>query len=75
MGGGAPQSPAWSYRHKEGGKPAEHHLYDQVWPSCALGPRVQGTFIDRWTRRGGDGSDHDPAWVNRDLKRPEEDRL
>ena len=67
MGGGAPQSPARSYRRKEGGKPGEHHLYDQVWLSTAFGPRLQGAFIDRWTRCGGDGSDHDPAWVPLDL--------
>jgi endonuclease/exonuclease/phosphatase family metal-dependent hydrolase len=61
--GDNPLSPAWSYRHKASGQAAEHHLYDQIWLSAALGPRLTGAFIDRRTRHAGDGSDHDPAWV------------
>jgi hypothetical protein len=66
-GGADPATPAWTYRHKESGNPAEHYLCDQVGLSAARGPRLQGGFIDRRTRHGGDGSGHDPAWVRLDL--------
>jgi hypothetical protein len=62
-GGTAPAGTARTYRHKAPGQPAEHHLYDQIWLSAALAPRLQGAFIDRCTKHTGDGSDHDPAWV------------
>jgi exonuclease III len=40
---------------------------DQVWLSAALAPKQTGAFIDRRTKVGGDGSDHDPSWVTLDL--------
>jgi exonuclease III len=40
---------------------------DQVWLSPALAPRREAAFIDRRTKLGGDGSDHDPSWVELDL--------
>ena len=40
---------------------------DQVWVSPALAPKQTGAFIDRRTKVGGDGSDHDPSWVTLDL--------
>jgi endonuclease/exonuclease/phosphatase family metal-dependent hydrolase len=54
---------AWTERFKESGTPAQHTLMDQVWLSPALVPKQTGAFIDRRTRLGGDGSDHDPSWV------------
>ena len=54
---------AWTHRFKEPGKPAHYELFDQIWLSPALAGRQAGAFIDRRTRHGGDGSDHDPAWV------------
>jgi hypothetical protein len=32
-----------------------------------ISPRQAGAFILRRGRRGGDGTDHDPAWVILDL--------
>jgi endonuclease/exonuclease/phosphatase family metal-dependent hydrolase len=46
-----------------GRPPARYELFDQIWLSPALAARQTGAFIDRRTRHGGDGSDHDPAWV------------
>jgi exonuclease III len=58
---------AWTYRHKEAGQPAEHLLYDQIWLSPALSGVFQSATIDRRTKHGGDGSDHDPAWIVLDV--------
>ena len=58
-----PASGAWTHRFKEAGQPARYELFDQIWLSPALAARQTGGFIDRRTRHGGDGSDHDPAWV------------
>lgn len=62
-----PPSPAWTSRFKPTGKPAEYYLFDQIWLSPHLSGRQTGAFIDRRTKLGGDGSDHDPAWVVLDL--------
>jgi endonuclease/exonuclease/phosphatase family metal-dependent hydrolase len=66
-GGHDPQSPRWTHRFKPTGQPPEHELFDQIWLSPSLAPALQGAFIDRRTKHGGDGSDHDPAWVVLDL--------
>jgi len=60
-GGHEPQSPAWTHRFKKSGQPPQHELFDQIWLSPALAPTFEGSFIDRRTKHGGDGSDHDPA--------------
>jgi hypothetical protein len=65
--GPGPQTSAWTYRHKETGQPPTHSLYDQIWLSPALQPKLQGATIDRRTKHGGDGSDHDPAWIELEL--------
>jgi len=62
-----PASTAWTHRFKDAGQPARYELYDQVWLSPALAPKQSGAWIDRRTKHGGDGSDHDPAWVELDL--------
>ena len=62
-----PASGAWTHRFKEPGQPAHYELFDQIWLSPALAARQTGAFIDRRTRHGGDGSDHDPAWVTLSL--------
>jgi endonuclease/exonuclease/phosphatase family metal-dependent hydrolase len=62
-----PPSPNWTERFKPTGKPAEYTLMDQVWLSPALAPKKIGAFIDRRSKVGGDGSDHDPSWVTLDL--------
>ncbi len=58
-----PVSPAWTHRFKPSGQPANYELFDHVWLSPALSAKQVGAFIDRRTRLTGDGSDHDPAWV------------
>ena len=63
----APASGAWTHRFKQAGQPAHYELFDQIWLSPALAARQTGAFIDRRTRHGGDGSDHDPAWVTLSL--------
>ncbi|MGV6817210.1 MAG: endonuclease/exonuclease/phosphatase family protein [Thiotrichales bacterium] len=62
--GAGPLSPVWTHRFNPPG-PAEpqYELYDQIWLSDALKDRFSNPGIDRRTRHGGDGSDHDPAWV------------
>jgi endonuclease/exonuclease/phosphatase family metal-dependent hydrolase len=62
-----PQSPAWTHRFKESGQPPSHKLFDHIWLSPALAPAFQASFIDRRTKHGGDGSDHDPAWIELDI--------
>jgi hypothetical protein len=62
-----PATVAWTHRFKPSGQPAEYELFDQVWVSPALAARQVGSFIERRTRRTGDGSDHDAAWVVLDL--------
>ena len=58
-----PPDTAWTYRYKPAGQPAEYKLYDQIWLSQALSDKLVGSWVDRRTTLGGDGSDHDPAWV------------
>ena len=65
--GPTPTGRAWTHRFKQSGQPAEHDLFDQIWLSPALRSTLQGSFIDRRTKHGGDGSDHDPAWIQLDL--------
>lgn len=58
-----PPTTAWTHRFKESGKPAHYGLFDHIWLSRNLAQSQTGAFIDRRTKLGGDGSDHDPAWV------------
>ena len=62
-----PATTAWTHRFKASGKPPEHHLFDHIWLSPKLALKHQGSFIGRRKNLGGDGSDHDPAWVEIDL--------
>jgi endonuclease/exonuclease/phosphatase family metal-dependent hydrolase len=62
-----PPTSAWTERFKPSGKPAVYTLMDQVWLSATLASKQTGAFIDRRTKVGGDGSDHDPAWVTLEL--------
>ena len=62
--GAGPQTPLWTHRfNPTGPEPPHYELYDQIWVSKALSDRVLSAHIDRRTRHGGDGSDHDPAWI------------
>lgn len=62
-----PASTAWTHRFKAANQPAHYELFDHVWLSPALAARQTAAWIDRRTKHGGDGSDHDPAWVELDL--------
>lgn len=66
--GPGPQTTAWTHRYNPPG-PAlpEYQLYDQIWVSQALSDRLGTAHIDRRQKHGGDGSDHDPAWVEIDI--------
>lgn len=66
--GPGPASPVWTHRYNPpGAEPPRYELFDHVWLSSALAPRLLSAHIDRRTRHGGDGSDHNPAWVVLDL--------
>ncbi|MEM9435562.1 MAG: endonuclease/exonuclease/phosphatase family protein [Pseudomonadota bacterium] len=66
--GPGPASPQWTHRFNPAGpEPPRYELYDHVWLSPALAPKLVSAHIDRRTKHGGDGSDHDPAWVVLDL--------
>jgi len=63
--GPGPQTPAWTHRYNPPGPDLpEYELYDQIWLSQALSDDFSGATIDRRTKHGGDGSDHDPAWID-----------
>ena len=62
----APAAP-WTHRFKPSRQPARYDLFDHIWLSPALDTRLTGAGISRRTRLTGDGSDHDPAWVDLDL--------
>jgi endonuclease/exonuclease/phosphatase family metal-dependent hydrolase len=59
----APTRP-WSDRFKATGKPAQYELIDQIWLSPGTANKLTGAGIGRRTHLGGDGSDHDPVWVD-----------
>jgi endonuclease/exonuclease/phosphatase family metal-dependent hydrolase len=63
----APATGSWTHRFKQSGRPASYELFDQIWLSPSLAARQTGAWIDRRRNHGGDGSDHDPAWVVLDL--------
>ena len=62
-----PTQPVWTHRFKPSGQPAQYELFDHIWLSPALAAKQIAAFIDRRTKMGGDGSDHDPAWVVLDV--------
>ncbi len=64
-----PPAPArpWTHRFKPPRKPAHYQLFDHIWLSEAAAERKAEAGINRRTRLGGDGSDHDPVWVALDL--------
>ena len=62
-----PTTTAWTHRFKASGKPPHHELFDQIWLSPKLSEKSVGSFIGRRKNLGGDGSDHDPAWVELDV--------
>lgn len=66
--GAGPATPQWTHRfNPPGAAPPHYALFDQIWLSKGLAPKLQSAMIDRRTKHGGNGSDHDPAWVVLDL--------
>jgi endonuclease/exonuclease/phosphatase family metal-dependent hydrolase len=62
-----PPGPAWTHRYKPKGGDMQYELYDQIWLSPSLAKRQTGAWIHRRKNLTGDGSDHDPAWVELSL--------
>lgn len=66
--GPGPATTAWTHRfNPPGATPPEYRLFDQIWVSQALAGRFGNARIDRRTKHEGDGSDHDPAWIELDV--------
>lgn len=66
--GDGPTTRVWTHRFNPAGPaPPRYELLDQIWVSQSLAPFATNPMIDRRTRHGGDGSDHDPAWIDLDL--------
>lgn len=57
----------WTHRFKPSGEPAHYELFDHIWLSQSLAAKQTGAFIHRRSKLGGDGSDHDAAWVELNL--------
>lgn len=63
-----PQSKAWTHRfNPPGEEPPRYELFDHIWVSPSLAGKFLNPTIDRRTKHTGDGSDHDPAWIDLDL--------
>lgn len=57
-----PRTRAWTHRFRGEGR-TNYELLDQIWLSPDLADKQTGAWIHRRTTRGGDGSDHDPAFI------------
>ena len=68
QGPGPGNKTAWTHRFNPPGPDTpKYELFDQIWVSTKLAERLEGAHIDRRRNHGGDGSDHDPAWVELDV--------
>ena len=66
--GPGPQNDMWTHRFNPRGPDLpRYELLDQIWVSNALANRHGNPMIDRRKNHTGDGSDHDPAWIELDL--------
>lgn len=66
--GPGPQSKAWTHRFNPPGQEfPRYELFDHIWVSPSLAGRFSNPTIDRRTKHAGDGSDHDPAWIDIDI--------
>lgn len=66
--GPGPLSKAWTHRFNPSGQEfPRYELFDHIWVSQSLAGRFSNPTIDRRTKHSGDGSDHDPAWIDLDL--------
>lgn len=62
-----PPGPAWTHRFSPKKGEMHYSLYDQIWLSPSLAKRQTAAWIARRKNLSGDGSDHDPAWVELSL--------
>ena len=58
-----PDNHFWTHRFSPGAGIYHYNLYDQVWVSEALKNKLTNAFVLRRKKVGGDGSDHDPVWI------------
>ncbi len=66
--GPGPQSTMWTHRFNPPGPEfPRYELFDHIWVSDSLRNKIISAHIDRRTKHGGDGSDHDPAWIILDV--------
>ncbi len=66
--GAGPTSVVWTHRFNPPGPATpRYELLDQIWASQSLAKLAGNPMIDRRTRHGGDGSDHDPVWIDLEL--------
>ncbi len=66
--GPGPQSKAWTHRFNPPGPEfPRYELFDHIWISQSLAEKFSNPTIDRRTKHDGDGSDHDPAWIDIDI--------
>lgn len=66
--GPGPDSTNWTHRFNPPGPEfPRYEQFDQIWLSHGLAGNLASSHIDRRTKHGGDGSDHDPAWVVLDI--------
>lgn len=66
--GPGPQNDMWTHRfNPPGPEHPRYELLDHIWISQALSGLASNPTIDRRSKHGGDGSDHDPAWIEIDV--------
>lgn len=66
--GPGPHTKAWTHRfNPPGEEPPRYELFDHIWVSPSLAGKFLNPTIDRRTKHTGDGSDHDPAWIDIDI--------
>lgn len=66
--GPGPRSKAWTHRFNPTGQEfPRYELFDHIWVSPSLTGRFLNPTIDRRAKHAGDGSDHDPAWIDIDI--------
>jgi predicted extracellular nuclease len=62
-----PETHLWTHRYNAAAGVFQYHLYDQIWISPTLTDNLSGSYIKRRKSVGGDGSDHDPVWIELDI--------
>ncbi|NOX85942.1 MAG: endonuclease/exonuclease/phosphatase family protein [Chlorobi bacterium] len=57
----------WTHRYRVSTGNYAYNLYDQIWISPALTGKLTGSWVARRKSVTGDGSDHDPVWIELNL--------